>query len=788
MKISRIIIALALTVCMLAASVSAALMGDAVTSDSTKGNFKNLTIKTVANKVTVSGSVATAKKTSVSFYVTDGTSNIASRQVFSDASGTFEFVLVLNPERYDAENTASITVGAMGYNSRKIIGIPLYSQAELDGCVEDFKTITSGEELGAFFASYSEMLGITEVYNQDELDLMYSSYEENPPADVEDCDSVITSINNLLTYITDYRAFFAAINEAGENGDGGAMKNLLTVTYAHIIPFSTEVILVQNESAMYRRLAESYTEAYTSFADIEAAFAAARDAQAEVEAVNGAVTDDREFSFAEEWKISVNGNRITISGRVDDLGIRNIVFHATDSNAENTALLTIYQVQTDQEGVFSGTFAIDPSRYGDQTEGRVRVSGYDVNTYQFLIPLYPADVLNEMTDEFKAISDTIEAKAFLDEYSETLAVGAGYNEAKTKILCELFAEKDYSDITVPEEVAAEIIALDETVNTVKTFIDKVNDYSERDLWAKMEKAIEEDFSDLESVSSTYAELKELSEGNKTVSSKGVYLRMVGQSFECVQDIIDAYNIAFEEQKEFEAAAEETKPSRPSGGGGGGGGGFSGGSTNVEIAPDIVPEPEKAPLEEEKKPVETFNDLEGYDWAKDSINTLRNIGVLKGDGNGAYRPGDSVTREEFLAMLLRTCYVDAKSGGTNVFADVKNDGWYFDTVCTAYALGVTKGKGDGTFGIGENVIRADMAAMAARLIRSKGLLIEEKTPAKVFGDYTEIPEYAYNDVITFQQAGIVQGDELGNFNPNNPVTRAEAAVFFHNIFKYIEGQI
>ncbi len=785
MKISRILVALALTVCMLTASVSAALMGDAVTSDSTKGNFTNLTIKTVANTVTVTGSVPTAKKTSVSFYVTDGTTNIASRQVFSDAAGTFEFMLVLNPERYDADATASITVGASGYNSRKIIGIPLYSQDELDACVEAFKTIASAQELGEFFTSYNEMLGISEVYSQDELELMYQSYENNPPADVQDCTLVATTINSLIEYLTEYRAFFVAINEAGESGDIGALKTLLTETYAHMLPFSTEVPLIQNETAMYQKMAESYTEAYTTFADVEAAFIAAREAQLDAETIHGKVTDDREFDFANEWKIAVNGNRITISGRVDDFAVRNIVFHATDSNAAGPALLTIYQVQTDQEGAFTGIFAVDPSFYGEQDEGRIRVSGFDVNTYQFIIPLYPEAVLSEMTDEFKNIEDTTSAKEFLDEYSEILAVGAGYSEAKTKILCELFAEKDYSDITVPEEVAAEIIELDGVANKVKTFIDKVNDYSSRDLWAKMEKAIEDDFSDLAKVSSTYAELKELSEDNGKVSSKGIYLRMVGQTFECVQDIIDSYNAAFEEQKEFEEEEEESKPSY---GGGGGGGGFSGGSTTVEIAPNVVVTPEKVPMEEEKKPVETFVDLDGYEWAEAAINGLRNISVVQGDGSGNYRPGDVVTREELVAMLLRTFYIEAKSGGTTPFVDVKNGEWYFDTVYTAYSLGVTKGKGDGTFGIGENITRADMVAMAARLIRSKGLLIEEKTPAKVFGDYTEIPEYAYNDVVTFQQAGIVQGDELGNFNPNNHVTRAEAAVFFWNIFRYIEGQI
>lgn len=792
MKVFKNIIALTLTLSMLCVSVSAALMGDAVTTDSTKGNFTNLSIKTVANRLTVSGSVATARRTNVTFHVTDGATNIATRQVFSDASGTFEFVLVLNPDRYNAENTASITVGAMGYNSRKIIGIPLYSQAELDGCVEAFKGITSETQLGEFFASYSGMLGISEAYNHEELDLMYASYAENPPVGVEDCGAVVALINNLMAAITDYRSFLAEINIAGANRDAGEIRYLLNVAYAHIIPFSTEVPLVQNENAMYQRMADSYSGTYTSFAQIEAAFVAAREAQVEAEAINGPVTNDRDFDFANEWKITVNGNRITISGRVEALGVRNIVFHATDSNAENPALLTAYQVQTDGEGAFTASFAIDPDFYGEQNEGRVRVAGYDVNTYQFVIPLYSAAVLDGMVTAFKAISDMGGAQSFLDSYSGILAVGAGYSERKKKILCELLDERDYGNITVPEEVAAEMVALDGTVNIVKSFIEKMNEYSGRNLWAKMEKAVETDYVELADVSVAYSELKALSENNTSVSSKGVYLRMLGQTFDCVQDVINAYNVAYEAQQAFEEDNSSSSPGGSGGNGGGSGGGSGGGGfsgpTVVEISPNIAPKPEKAPLEEGKKPVESFTDLEGYDWAKEAIDTLRNIGVVRGDGEGHFRPGDSVTREELLAMLLRTCYVDTKNGGMNVFTDVASDGWYYNEVCTAYSIGVTKGKGDGTFGIGENVIRADMVAMTARLIRSKGLIIEEKTPAKVFGDYIDIPEYAYNDVVVFQQAGIIQGDDNGNFNPNNPVTHAEAAVFFSNLFKYIEGQI
>ena len=86
------------------------------------------------------------------------------------------------------------------------------------------------------------------------------------------------------------------------------------------------------------------------------------------------------------------------------------------------------------------------------------------------------------------------------------------------------------------------------------------------------------------------------------------------------------------------------------------------------------------------------------------------------------------------------------------------------------------------------MRADMVVLASRLADRCGVYISEKLAGKVFSDYAEIPEYAYNDVVRFQQAGVVQGDETGAFNPYGELTRAEAAVFFWNVFGLSENQI
>jgi len=66
-----------------------------------------------------------------------------------------------------------------------------------------------------------------------------------------------------------------------------------------------------------------------------------------------------------------------------------------------------------------------------------------------------------------------------------------------------------------------------------------------------------------------------------------------------------------------------------------------------------------------------------------------------------------------------------------------------------------------------------------------ITIEKKEAAVIFADYTKIPTYAYEAVVSFQQADLINGDENKNFNAMENTTRAEAAVFFWNIYSLIK---
>ncbi len=783
MKIFKKITALCLALVLCCGICVNASTGNTVTDDLTT-DFQMLEIKIVANKINVFGIAGAAEEAMVSFYMVEGSSIVYAKQVMTDNGGAFEAELILAPDRYNAENMGTLLVGCSNANTVEFAEIELYSQAELDLCVADFKEITSGGDMGEFLSAYGDMLAIDTEYTEEELGILYDRYTENSFDDISDCDAVIGAIDSLVTYVDDYRAFFAAINEAAANGDSTEMKVLITDTYKHLITFDTSLTLIQNEGAMYQKMVEAFTEPYANLAEVEAAFKAAVIAQRDEEAVNGYLTEDRSKGFIdEEWKLTINANYVTISGKTDDLGEHNIVFYVSDYNVSTPNILGLYQVKTEKNGSFTADFTLDASVYGDETMGIIQVSGKDRNIYQFCIDLCPEDTVESMFSDFKEIEDKDDMKNFLESYSEALNVGVGYAEDKIILLTELYGENDYSELTDPDKTAKAFMALDNSMYSVKSFIDNMNKYSSKKLWGYIRDAIENDKNDMAEKSKTFAELEALADSCDDVSEKGLYMRMTELEFTCVQDIIDAFNEAYEAQKDFEE--EENITPRPGGNSSSGGGG--GGGSSFAVAPEYIPDTTPEELEPEKMAVEGFVDLDGYDWAKDAINGLRNRSIVRGDGNGNYRPGDSVTREEFLSMLLATLYVETEAG-TVPFTDVKNGEWYTDVVATAYSLGVTNGLGDGTFGIGQNIIRADMVVLASRLLSSKGLTVEKGQVAKVFADYTDIPEYAYNDVVAMQQAGLVKGDNESKFKPMNALTRAEAAVFFWNIFTYIENQI
>ncbi|MBY9078597.1 Ig-like domain-containing protein [Paenibacillus sp. HN-1] len=179
----------------------------------------------------------------------------------------------------------------------------------------------------------------------------------------------------------------------------------------------------------------------------------------------------------------------------------------------------------------------------------------------------------------------------------------------------------------------------------------------------------------------------------------------------------------------------------------------------------------------------LGDLDTALWAKDMIQSLAARQIIQGTSAGSFEPGRSVTRAEFLQMLVTALGLSAKDAQTaTTFRDIPADAWYEDAVAAGTTLGIVKGKADGTFGANETITREDMAVMLSRAVQAAGITLGVKTEAQaaVFTDQAGIAGYAVSSVAGVQQAGLITGFEDGSFRPESATTRAQAAAVIYKL--------
>jgi len=177
---------------------------------------------------------------------------------------------------------------------------------------------------------------------------------------------------------------------------------------------------------------------------------------------------------------------------------------------------------------------------------------------------------------------------------------------------------------------------------------------------------------------------------------------------------------------------------------------------------------------------TFSDISNVKWAKEAIEYLAARGVISGPGDGTFRPNGNVTRAEFIKMLMMALELEDEKA-VCTFSDVNEGAWYYKPIATAQKLGIVKGKGDGTFGVNDEILRQDMTVMTYRTEQLLDIDLDDDVNVEPFTDEAEISSYAKEAVTAMQRAGIINGIGDGSFAPKNSVTRAEAAVIIYRLF-------
>ena len=110
---------------------------------------------------------------------------------------------------------------------------------------------------------------------------------------------------------------------------------------------------------------------------------------------------------------------------------------------------------------------------------------------------------------------------------------------------------------------------------------------------------------------------------------------------------------------------------------------------------------------------TFDDVPANAWYAKAVNTLASLGVVSGVGNGDFEPERSITRAEFTSIAMK--FAEGKTGGTNIFSDVKSTDWFYRAVVNSTQYGWIHGYGDGTFHPNNPITRVEVTAIVNNML-------------------------------------------------------------------------
>ncbi len=115
-------------------------------------------------------------------------------------------------------------------------------------------------------------------------------------------------------------------------------------------------------------------------------------------------------------------------------------------------------------------------------------------------------------------------------------------------------------------------------------------------------------------------------------------------------------------------------------------------------------------------VPEFSDIGEGTVTADAVSVLAALGVVAGYPDGTYKPEQTVTRAEMAKLIISELGLESSASGASTnFTDMSGYGWAAGYVGYAQSLGIIKGYGDGTFRPGNTVSYDEAITMIVRAI-------------------------------------------------------------------------
>ncbi len=166
---------------------------------------------------------------------------------------------------------------------------------------------------------------------------------------------------------------------------------------------------------------------------------------------------------------------------------------------------------------------------------------------------------------------------------------------------------------------------------------------------------------------------------------------------------------------------------------------------------------------------TFADAKGK-WYENIVTEMASRKIIAGRSASVFGGGASITRAEFVAILVRALGLSAD--GISSFSDVPTTAWYTGAVATAVQYGLASGTGENRFSPNAAITRQEAMLM---LKRAAALTEFSGTSGALdgFTDVDAVSSWAKDAAKWNVGSGLIKGSD-GKLNPTAKITRAESA--------------
>lgn len=177
----------------------------------------------------------------------------------------------------------------------------------------------------------------------------------------------------------------------------------------------------------------------------------------------------------------------------------------------------------------------------------------------------------------------------------------------------------------------------------------------------------------------------------------------------------------------------------------------------------------------------FPDVTAEHIYRVQIEDLADRGIIKGNPDGTFAPGQMVNRAAFLTMLYRARGWTPDSPSTPCFNDVPANAWFSAVVCDAATKRFVAGYADGNFRPEMFVNRVEALKMIFTVLELPVSELSNANRGDVkFVDVSLSAWYTKYLVSAFAVKVLpIAGHDGSRFLPENPLNRGEAAAYIHS---------